>query len=30
MSDCTERHHLAPDRGLAGEGQERMLKEGTE
>jgi hypothetical protein len=30
MSDCTERHLVAPDDGLAGEGQERMRKEGTE
>ena len=30
MSDCTERHRAAPDDGLAGEGQERMRKEGTE
>ena len=29
MSDCTERHQAAPDDGLAGEGQERMRKEGT-
>jgi hypothetical protein len=30
MSDCTERHPVAPSDGLAGEGQERMLKEGRE
>jgi hypothetical protein len=30
MSDCTEPHSVAPDDGLAGEGQERMLKEGRE
>jgi hypothetical protein len=30
MSDCTERHQAAPENGLAGEGQERMHKEGTE
>ena len=30
MSDCTERYRAAPDYGLAGEGQERMPKEGTE
>jgi hypothetical protein len=30
MSDCTERHQVAPNDGLAGEGQERMRKEGTE
>lgn len=30
MSDCTERHRAVPDNGLAGEGRERMLKEGTE
>jgi hypothetical protein len=30
MSDCTERHLVAPYDGLAGEGQERMHKEGTE
>lgn len=29
MSDCTERHCAGPDNGLAGEGQERMRKEGT-
>jgi hypothetical protein len=28
MSDCTERHQAAPEDGFAGEGQERMLKEG--
>ena len=28
MSDCTERHRVAPDDGLAGEGRERMRKEG--
>jgi hypothetical protein len=27
MSDCTERHTAAPDDGLAGEGQERMLSQ---
>jgi hypothetical protein len=30
MSDCTELHLVAPDDGLAREGQERMPKEGTE
>jgi hypothetical protein len=30
MSDCTERHPLEPDDGLVREGQERMLKEGSE
>jgi len=30
MSDCTERQFAAPDDGPAGEGQERMPKEGTE
>jgi hypothetical protein len=30
MSDCTERHLVAPDDGLTGEGQERMRKEGRE
>jgi hypothetical protein len=30
MSDCTERHQVAPNDGLAGEGQERMRKEGRE
>jgi hypothetical protein len=30
MSACTERHLAAPDEGLAGEGQKRMHKEGTE
>jgi len=30
MSDCTERHYLAPAGSLAGEGQERMHKEGRE
>jgi hypothetical protein len=30
MSACTERHRAAPDDGLAGEGQKRMHKEGTE
>jgi hypothetical protein len=29
MSDCTERHSAAHDNGLAGEGQERMLKAGA-
>jgi len=28
MSARTERHHLAPDDGLAREGQKRMHKEG--
>jgi hypothetical protein len=28
MSDCTERHQAAHDDDLAGEGQERMRKEG--
>jgi hypothetical protein len=28
MSDCTERHPAGPHNGLAGEGQERMPKEG--
>jgi hypothetical protein len=28
MSDRTERHQVAPDDGLAGEGQERMRKRG--
>jgi hypothetical protein len=28
MSDCTERHLVAPYDGLAGEGQERM-QDGT-
>jgi hypothetical protein len=30
MSDCTERRYLAPDACLAGEGRERMHKEGRE
>ena len=30
MSDCTERQRVAPNDGLAGEGQERMRKEGRE
>jgi hypothetical protein len=30
MSDCTERQLVALDDGLAGEGQERMHKEGRE
>jgi hypothetical protein len=30
MSDCTERHQAKPGYSPAGEGQERMLKEGTE
>ena len=30
MSDCTEWHRAVPDDGLAGEGQKRMHKEGTE
>ena len=30
MSDCTERRPAALANGLAGEGHERMLKEGTE
>ena len=29
MSDCTERHPVAPNDGLVRDGQERMLKEGT-
>ena len=29
MSERTERHPAAPDNGLAGEGHERMHKEGT-
>jgi hypothetical protein len=27
MTDCTERHHAAPDNGIAGEGQKGMTKE---
>jgi hypothetical protein len=26
MTDCTERHTVAPDNGVAGEGQEGMTK----
>jgi hypothetical protein len=29
MTDCTERHPVAPDNGLAGEGQKGMTEEGT-
>jgi hypothetical protein len=29
MTDCTERHPPAPRNGLAGEGQEGMVKEAT-
>jgi len=29
VTACTERHMLAPDRGLAGEGQKGMTKIGT-
>jgi len=29
MSDCTERHQPVPERGVEGEGQERMHKGGT-
>ena len=29
MTDCTERHPAAPSRGIAGEGQKGMQKEGT-
>jgi hypothetical protein len=27
MTDCTERHTVAPDNGIAGEGQKGMPKE---
>jgi hypothetical protein len=27
MTDCTERHPVAPDNGLAGEGQEGLANE---
>jgi hypothetical protein len=27
VTDCTERHSAAPDKGLAGEGQEGMAEE---
>ena len=27
MTDCTERHHPAPDDGAAGEGREGIAKE---
>jgi len=27
MTDCTERHTVAPDDGLAGEGQKGIAKE---
>jgi hypothetical protein len=29
MTDCTERHTAAPDKGMAGEGQKGMRKVGT-
>jgi hypothetical protein len=29
MTACTERHPAAPRRGIAGEGQKGMRKEGT-
>jgi hypothetical protein len=30
MTDCTERHTAAPDKGVAGEGQKGMAKEAAQ